>query len=171
PTGTADPLALRRQALGVITTVLARGYHLSLKQWLTLALAGYDAAVKQPAAPANQRRLSFFEGRLRALWTAAHPPDAVDAVVAARFDDLFATRARLLALVEFESRPDFAPVATTFKRVTKILKDAADGAVDPARFEAPEERVLHEAIQRVGGVVRERLRENDFSGALSELAA
>jgi glycyl-tRNA synthetase beta chain len=171
PTGTADPLALRRQALGVITTVVSRGYHLSLRAWLGRALAAYDTAVKDPAAPALERLLAFFEGRLRALWAQDFPADAVDAVLAAGFDDFVDARARLAAVVEFEGRPDFGAVATTFKRVTKILKDAPDGSIDPGRFEMEEERALHDATRRVGERVRARMGSRDFGGALGELAA
>jgi glycyl-tRNA synthetase beta chain len=171
PTGTADPLALRRQALGIVATVLARGYHLSLSRWLSRALAAYDGVVEEPPEPALRRLLAFFEGRLRALWGAEHPADAVDAVLAAGFDDLLDARARLVALVEFERRPDFKPVATTFKRVSKILKDAPDGPVDPARFEENEERALHAAVREVGERVRALTQGHDFAGALAALAA
>jgi glycyl-tRNA synthetase beta chain len=170
PTGTADPLALRRQALGIITTVLARGYHLSLSTWLSRALSGFDGLVREDPAPALARLLTFFEGRLRALWGAEHPADAVDAVLAAGFDDLVDARARLMAVVEFERRPDFGPVALTFKRVAKILKDAPDAAVEPARFEAEEEVALHEATARIGAEVRARAERRDFAGALVELS-
>jgi glycyl-tRNA synthetase beta chain len=170
PTGTADPLALRRQTIGIVTIVLARGYHLSLRGALVRALAGYDGVVKQPSEPALERLLSFFEGRLRALWTAEHPADAVDAVLAAGFDDLRDARERLLAVVEFERRSDFGPVATTFKRVSRILKDAPDGEVQAARFEVPEEGKLHEATAEVRTRMRQHLERREFAAALAALS-
>jgi len=72
--------------------------------------------------------------------------------------------------VEFERRPDFGPVALTFKRVAKILKDAPDAVVEPARFEAEEEHALHEATARIGAEVRARAERRDFAGALVELS-
>lgn len=169
PTGTADPLALRRQTLGIVTTVAAHGYHVSLRQCLERALAGYDGVVKQPAAPAMERLLTFFEGRLRSAWTTDHAPDVVDAVLAVGFDDLLDARARLQAVAAFQKRPDFAAVATTFKRVAKILKDVIEGPVEAAHFEHEEEAALQSAttavVERVGALVAQR----NFDGALTEL--
>lgn len=171
PTGTADPLALRRQTIGIVSTLLTHRYHLPLRGALEDALAGYEGIVKQPAGPALERLLAFFEGRLRSLWSADHAGDAVDAVLAAGFDDLLDAKARLGAIAAFQRREGYEAVATTFKRVARILKDKVEGPIEPARFEMHEERALAAATAEVGERVRQRMHERDFPAALEELVA
>jgi glycyl-tRNA synthetase beta chain len=96
--------------------------------------------------------LEFVRGRLKAQWGEEFPPDVVDAVLAAGFDDVVDARQRLEALAEVKARPDFVPLAVAFKRVANIQEKAGGpGAarVDPALLRDEAERQLLAELERV----------------------
>ena len=90
--------------------------------------------------------LEFFRGRFVNLLGNDYPGDAVDAAVAAGFDDLVDVKARIAALAEFKTHPDFEPLAVAFKRVGNIIKEGTDAPVDPALFQDAAEGALYEAF-------------------------
>ena len=180
PTGAADPFALRRACLAIIRIVLGRGYRLSLSAAVEEALRLLEpklAGVKRKAGEVAPREqvLEFFRGRLKALWTEQHRPDVVEAVLAAGFDDLVAARMRLEALSSLVGQADFAPLAGAFKRVANIVekqgKDVARGEVDPQRLTDEAERQLHAAFLQARTRVAERMKADDFPGALKEITS
>jgi glycyl-tRNA synthetase beta chain len=152
-TGAADPFGLRRAAIGILRILLDRGYHLSLAAAVeeTLdALAGVRLA--QDRAVVAEQVLDFVRGRLKAQWSEEFPPDLVEAVLSAGFDDVVDARKRLEALAEVKARPDFVPLALAFKRVANIQEKAGGtGAarVDPALLRDDAERRLLAEIERV----------------------
>jgi glycyl-tRNA synthetase beta chain len=161
-TGAADPFGLRRAAIGILRILLGRGYHLSLATAIeeTLnALQGVKLA--QDRAVIAEQVLDFLRGRLKAQWSEEFPPDLVEAVLAAGFDDVVDARKRLEALSEVKARPDFAPLAVAFKRVANIQEKAGGtgaASVDPALLRDDAERRLLAEIERVeaeGATLRE----------------
>jgi glycyl-tRNA synthetase beta chain len=152
-TGAADPFGLRRAAIGILRIVLDRGYHLSLAAAIeqTLdALAGVKLA--QDRAVVAEAVLDFVRGRLKAQWSEEFPPDLVEAVLSAGFDDVVDARKRLEALAEVKSRPDFLPLAVAFKRVANIQEKAGGAGaarVDPGLLRDDAERRLLAEIERV----------------------
>src|SRR5581483_9353103 len=168
PTGAKDQFGLRRACLGVINITLARGYRYSLEA--AIEQAGKGAPFKStPLADV----LDFFRGRLEALWREAHRPDAVEAVLSAGFDDMVGAQKRLEALSQQVKRPDFAPLAITFKRVANIVekqaKDVAKGAVDPARLTHDAEKALNGALGKVRDEVLSAAKADDYSRALDRV--
>src|SRR6185436_14465936 len=84
PTGTADPLALRRAAIGVLRTVLVAEWDLSVSAAVVAAHAGYGGVALDLDAAATAERLSgFLAQRLRGVLGQALPNDVVDACIAA----------------------------------------------------------------------------------------
>ncbi len=166
PTGAKDQFALRRACLAVINVTLARGYRFSLS-------AANDEAGKGFKSHAKADVLDFFRGRLEAQWRETHRADAVDAVLAAGFDDLVGAHKRLQALALQMKRPDFAPLAATFKRVANIVnkqaKDIAKGAVDSARLTDDAEKALNTAVTKVAEEVRGAAKADDYARALERV--
>ena len=138
PTGTADPFALRRAALGVLRTLLDRGWNLSLTDAVGLAYARLEGVKLDLSLEDLQKKLGdFFRDRLRGLLVAELPTDVVDACLAASFDDPVDVRARARALAELPADVR-ARAGEVFKRATNIAKDAPAG--DP---KAPKEIEAH----------------------------
>ncbi len=178
PSGAADPFALRRACLSVIRIVLERGYRFSLSQAVDAALEALApklANIKRKAGePAPREQvMDFFRGRLKALWTEQYRTDVVEAVLAAGYDDLVSAHQRLRALASLVGQADFAPLAVAFKRVVNIVekqgKDVARGEVETQRLTDDAERELHAAFLQARTRVADRVKADDFPGALREI--
>ena len=186
PTGSKDPFALRRAALGVIRLVLENKLRLNLRDVFGFAYSGfYDHggqgggfAQNQPKAVIAQL-LEFFADRLKvALKEQGVRHDLVSAVFAlGDEDDLVRLMARVKALQDFVEGEAGANLLAGYRRASNIVrieekKDSAahDGAVDPAKLVLPEEQALFAALQQEGLAARKRLGSEDFVGAMSALA-
>jgi glycyl-tRNA synthetase beta chain len=171
PTGTADPYALRRQALGVINIILDRGYSLPLDGLIDASLAILGGRLQRPDTAVKDDVLEFFRGRFANLLIAqGRPYDVVDAVLAADATDLVRAAAKVRAMEAFKADADFEPLAVGFKRVVNIVKDFKDGAVDPALFQSDAEGALHAASTQSRRTVDALIAAADYPAALTELA-
>jgi glycyl-tRNA synthetase beta chain len=170
PTGSADPYALRRSALGVINIILSRGYRLSLGALVDASLGLLATKLTRPASEVKGDVLEFFKGRFVNLLGDRYPGDSIDAVVAVNCDDLIDAAARISALTDFKSRPDFAELSVTFKRVGNIVKEGIDAKIDKALFEDPAEEALFAAVDSVAKVVEAAVGNRDYVLALTEIA-
>jgi len=149
PTGAADPYALRRATIGIIAIILDKGYRLSLRSLIGDSLELLAAKLNRPKELVASDVLEFFRSRLVNLLGSSFATDAVDAAIAAGFDDLVDVKTRIAALAEFKTHPDFEPLTVAFKRVGNIIKEGIDAPIDPALFQDGAEGDLYEAIQKV----------------------
>lgn len=171
PTGSADPYALRRSALGIINIVLDREYKLSLSSLLDESLALLAPKLTRPVHEVKGDVLEFFRGRFVNLMSDRYPTDAVDAATAVDCDDLPDAASRIAALAAFKARPDFGELAVTFKRVGNIVKEGIDGKVTPTLFENPAENALAAAVDNVRRSVHAAIGVKDYVTALTEIAS
>ncbi len=170
PTGTADPYALRRQALGIINIILQKRYPLSLTLLIDESLAILAPLLKRSSEEAKADILEFFRGRFEnQLLSQGHPYDVVDAVLATGIEDLVRAEAKIRSMEEFKSDPDFAPLAVAFKRVVNIIRNAEKGEL-AREHSCTEERELHEAFLAIRQIVMSRSAEGDYRAALIALA-
>ena len=171
PTGTADPYALRRQALGVINVILSKRYHFSLSSLIDRSLAILGPLLKRSPDETKTAILDFFKGRFEnQLISQDHPYDVVDAILATGIDNLVVADEKIRAMTAFKSHPDFQPLAIAFKRVVNIIRGFQSGAVDPGLFSCIEEKNLHEAFLKIRETVFTLISRGDYSGVLGELA-
>ena len=163
PTGSKDPFALRRAALGVIAIVRANALRLSLGEHVDADL------------------LRFLHDRLKvALREEGARHDLIDAVVGPGSDDLLAVVLRVEALGAFLDTEDGRNLLAGTRRAANILQAeekkgtrVAD-AVDPSLFDTAEERDLLAAIERAeadAGAAMEGERYEDAMRALAALRA
>ncbi|MFH1026533.1 MAG: glycine--tRNA ligase subunit beta [Pseudomonadota bacterium] len=170
PTGAADPYALRRATIGIISIILEKGYRLSLQSMINRSLELLAAKLTRPQEQVAADVHDFFRGRFVNLLANDFAADAVDAAVSARFDDLVDVRDRIAALAAFKSHPDFEPLAGAFKRVGNIIKEGNDAPVNPALFLDPAEGCLHEAVLSAQSMVDSRVMSGEWLDALTEIA-
>ena len=171
PTGTADPYALRRQALGIINIILAKRYHFSLGSLIDESLAILGPLLKRSPDETRTAILEFFKGRFEnQLISQGHPYDVVDAILATGIDNLVVANEKIRAMETFKSDPDFQPLAIAFKRVVNIIRGFQNGAVDPALFSGPEERNLHEAFLKIRETVLTHISGGNYPHVLVDLA-
>jgi len=176
PTGSKDPFALRRAALGVIRLIVENGLRLPLAEVFQGAFGAYNL---DGAAPLDQL-LSFFADRLKVvLKERGVRHDLVDAVFAlGGEDDLVRLLARVQALQDFLATDDGANLLTAYRRAANILrieekKDGAsyDGAPDRSLLSQSEEQVLADALETAGAAVDPLIAAEDFAGAMAKYAA
>ncbi|MBB4427919.1 glycyl-tRNA synthetase beta chain [Bradyrhizobium sp. CIR48] len=178
PTGSKDPYALRRAALGVIRLIAENGLRLSLTKVAASALAGL--LVK----PADATRLpsdllAFFADRLKVqLREQGARHDLVDAVFAlGGQDDLLMIVRRVEALGKFLESDDGKNLLAGTKRASNILsieekkdKRSFDGAPDAALYGLTEEKALAKAIGEVQAEASAAVAKEDFAAAMSAMA-
>jgi glycyl-tRNA synthetase beta chain len=173
-TGAADPFGLRRAAIGILRILLGRGYHLSLSAAVEETLDALEGVkLAQDRAVIAEQVLDFLRGRLKALWGEELPPDLVEAVLAAGFDDVLDARQRLEALAQAKARPDFAPLAAAFKRVANIQEKAGGpgtARVDPALLRDEAERRLLAELERVEAEASTARERRDYPAVLRTVA-
>jgi glycyl-tRNA synthetase beta chain len=170
PTGSADPFALRRSAIGVINIILDKGYREPITSLINASLDLLAPKLTRPREDVQKDVLEFFKGRFVNQMTDRYPSDVVDAVVAVSFDDLVDAAARIKALAEFRKRSDFAHMAVAFKRVCNIVKQGVETPVSEALFEDAAEGALYQAYQAVVGKVEGAVARHDYVEALAEIA-
>ena len=174
PTGAADPYALRRCTLGIISIILAKGYRLSLSNDLITKsinlLHSNNVNFTRERPMVQWQIFDYFKNRFTNLLSNDYPSDIVDAAVSADFNDLVDVKDRIAALTEFKSHPDFEPLSVAFKRVGNIIKEGVDAPVDPSLFQNDAEGGLYEAIQEVKIAADELIMSGAWLKALTVIA-
>lgn len=171
PTGTADPYALRRQALGVINIILTKRYGLPLDFLIDESLKLLDSTLKKPAAEIKKDVQEFFAGRYQnQLISQGYAYDTVEAVLAGGLTDFVLASEKIKALQAFRSNPEFEPISIAFKRVDNILKDFRNPKVDTALFVTDAERNLYSAVNEISQQIIGGIEKNNYNLALQEMA-
>ena len=171
PTGTADPYALRRSAIGILSIILERGYALRIPELVARSVALLEAKLTRPAAEVRSDVIAFIRLRLVNMLTAQqYPQDVVDAVLSAAFEEPVDSVERVKALAALKGREDFEPLAVAFKRVVNIIKGGVEAAIDPSLFEDAVETALYSALQRVRSEVAGQVAKRDYQAALETIA-
>ncbi len=170
PTGSEDPYALRRQALGIISMIYGNGIRTSLKSMIAKAVELLKAEPDK-AASLEADILDFFRQRVNVQLTGdGFGYDSVDAVLAREFDDIVDARNRVVALSEFRTAGGFEPFITAFKRVANIIPEGFKGALDPSMLAEPSEKELYERFQEVRPGIRKMIQEERYGDALDAIA-
>ena len=170
PTGAADPYALRRATIGMISIIMDKGYRLSLSDLLDRALQQLAPKLTRPQDEVKRDLQEFFRGRLVNLLGNAYPADVVDAVVSADFDDLADCAQRVRALDTFRQRDDFQPLTVAFKRVCNIVKEGVDAPVDPSLFKDEAEHTLYRVLQETKNAAQQKVEQHQYLEALADIA-
>ncbi len=171
PTGTADPYALRRSAIGILNILVDRGYRLSLPGLVAESLRLLQPKLTRPVIEIGAEVGEFIRQRFFHMLTGqGFPQDVVEAVLSAGFDDPIDALERVRALAELKGREDFEPLAVAFKRVVNIIKGGVPGPVRPELFEAASEKELAAALQQVREQADAAVRRGDYPAALRAIA-
>lgn len=188
PTGSKDPFALRRAALGVIRLIVENNLRLRLLKVLECAVGSFGRAFKkdvdEPELAGRVRvfndLLAFFADRLKVhLKGEGVRHDLIDAVFSlGSEDDLVRLLARVDALSALMGSDDGANLLAAHKRATNILrieekKDGKSyaGTPDESVFVDDAERTLFAALNTAGAASRTLVGEEKFADAMTALAA
>lgn len=170
PTGSQDPYALRRQALGIINILLDANYHLSMYKVIagSLYLLNIPAEETKKLVP---QIAEFLKQRLRNLMIdQGIRYDVVDAVMAEErnddFADLVARAQALNSFVAAEEAPALIQAATRVANLCKKIEE--ETAINPQLFVAPAEGELHDAAVASSKEVLAATVKYDYAAVLAE---
>jgi glycyl-tRNA synthetase beta chain len=179
PTGSKDPYALRRAALGVIRLITDNALRLSLLQIAKSALTGLPGKGAGDSDKLAADLLSFFADRLKVqLREQGARHDLVDAVFAlGGQDDLLLVVRRVEALGKFLDTDDGKNLLAGTKRASNILaieekkdKRSFDGTPDASLYTLDEEKALAKAIGEVKAEAGAAVAKEDFAAAMRVMA-
>jgi glycyl-tRNA synthetase beta chain len=183
PSGSKDPFALRRQANGIVKTIVEHKLPLNLAQILTDSRDGYKASeAEKKFSLSGQAYIeavrSFFRERLefylRDVLGLAY--DVVNATLAAGADDVVDAVARAQAVAKVRPSSDFESISVAFKRMKNILRQASETKkvvaepFNPAALKDAEEKKLAEAVPEVAKKVKELSGSRQYESALHEIS-
>ena len=187
PSGSRDPFALRRAALGVIRLIIENQLRLPLLKtfqqayWLPLEnqVPGARGIPLVLASDATARELlAFLAERLKVhLREQGIRHDLIGAVFALAEDDLIRLTARVDALAKFLHTDDGTNLLVGYRRASNIVaieekrhNARYDGEIEFDQLEQPEERILAESLVRVSERVETELRQEFFESAMIALS-
>lgn len=188
PTGSKDPFALRRAALGVIRIVAENGLQLRIRPFLKSWDTEYRPKTTDPVIGGPEGKwplywhylIAFFHDRLKVyLRDQGMRHDLIDATLAAKKeqnDDLLLIIRRVQALSSLLGTEAGEALLAGTKRATNILAAeekqglSFDQPVDPSLFEQDEERALFEALEMQEKRAEDAIEAEDYDTALNALA-
>jgi len=175
PTGASDPYALRRQGIGILQIMANKGFTFSLKKLIKNSVELFRDKCDTDMDSVAQMVCDFLRDRVAHLLVEeGFAKDTVSAVTSVSIDNVPDVWKRVSALKKLRLKPDFEPLAVTFKRVGNIIKktDEMDiGDVDPSLFQDNSETDLYTAYERIKGNVFDKLDKDEFDQALLDIAS
>lgn len=155
PTGSSDPLGVRRAALGIIRTILAGRLQINIEKLIKDALELLPAGNKDVADEINE----FFIQRLVIFLSDKYSKNVLESCTKNALADLN----DYISRVEAVSKLDCPPLLESANRVLRMLKQDSEKSVNEALFKEPAERELYKQIQTVTA--------SDYDAYLKELEA
>jgi len=173
PTGTADPYALRRHALGIIRIIRAKKIGISLKDFVSKSGFILNQAVTFDREKVVDRVLDFIKDRFKNLLLSEGIPQGfVEAVITIDFSFLNQIEERIVALRRFrEISKDFGRLTISFKRIMNIVRGfEGTDKVNPDLFEHTSEENLWKTFQSVKDNVQKEIDRGTHFDALNSIA-
>jgi len=149
PTGSKDPLALRRAGQGIVRILWEQGWALTPTDLISVALGVVGSKATRPAAETTEALLAFFKDRVAyQLELAGYAGSVRRSALSAGWEDLKDLKARCEALSAFAEDARFASLAQSAKRIGNILKDEMPAdAFDVGVLQEPTEKALSDRLQ------------------------
>ena len=169
PTGSQDPFALRRQALGLVNMIIEAKYHLSLSAIVAKAMDLYGIEDEKARAKMQQDVADFIRLRLKNVLESIRY-DVVDAVLA-DVDDIYAVALRAKAVADYVTDADAAAGVQAFVRVANLAKKAESAEVSADLFQTDAERNLFAAYEKASAAVDSDIASESYAEAITALAA
>ena len=173
PTGSQDPYALRRQALGICHIILAHRCDLSLRSLIEQAYGGFSQYQLQASLEEVAGRLEeFFRARLRNIFMdQGYAYDLVEASLGSDSDRIVTVNRRLHALRAQRQTPEFEALLTAFTRASNLARHATTDAIDPALLTEDGEVGLYQAWSRIKKEIMRLEQQDQIEQALFAAAS
>lgn len=172
PTGSKDPFALRRAALGVLRILIDGKLDIDLEKLVQMATQQHGAALTVATTAADV--FDFLLGRYRAMYEEQGiTVDVIQAVQACRPTVARDFDRRVKAVAHFRTLPEAAALAAANKRVSNILakETVTGGEIERNLLQAGAEQDLATAVTTLSAKVAPLYAAGDYTAALTELAS
>jgi glycyl-tRNA synthetase beta chain len=170
PTGSQDPYALRRQALGIVNILIDSSYHVSMNAMLvqTMDLLGIVPEKREKLLIEIQE---FFRLRIKNILADENIRyDIVDAVMGTSVDDIYDTWLRAKAMANDGGSSEMQKAVQAFTRVGNLVKNVTDvQAIDESLFTVDEERVLYFAYKDAYEEIQSMTERKDYCSILNAM--
>jgi glycyl-tRNA synthetase beta chain len=180
PTGSSDPFALRRAALGIVKIILEKNLPLSLSAAISAAAKSLKEHAPRIEAPdaVQKQVLDFLLERARYILRErrGYAYDEINAAFTAGADDLGDAVERVAAVKAIRDTKNFAPLAASFKRIRNILEksagkgDKGQGTVKQELLRDAAELQLYTVVQRIGEEATRLKKEKKYRKALEKIS-
>ncbi len=158
PTGSEDPFALRRQALGIINILQENDLHITLNFLVNKSLENHEL-FDQAGNKREKQVLQFFRQRLEGFYLSkGYTHDAINAALSSAELNITDVSQRIKTIADMKKESGFAALLTAAKRVYNILAKVKPGNVEESRLTESQEKELF----RAAGEVKIKLDANDF---------
>ena len=169
PTGSQDPFALRRQALGLVNMMMEAKYALSISSVVELAMDLYGIEDEEARKKMQKDVADFMRLRLKnVLADEKVRYDIVDAVLE-DVDDIYSVELRAQAVAGFLASEQAEKQVQAFVRAANLAKKAESSFIDAGLLKAAEENALYQVYASVSDEVQQLLEAKDYEGALEAL--
>lgn len=172
PTGSKDPYALRRQAIGLIRIITENKLTVDLNVLVDQAVAQYGSQLENADTATDV--LAFISDRLKNHYAdSGINPAVFEAVKAANPHSITDFDARIASVIEFEKLPEADALAAANKRVRNILSklDAVPSSIDESLFQETAEKALFSALNKATSEGQAELENADYTAYFTRLSA
>ena len=171
PTGSQDPYALRRQALGIINILMDNNLDISLKELVDLTLDNYSFIEFNKEEVLNQI-MDFFKDRIKNLFRdLGIRYDVIDAILSSNIDDIADMYARAMALNSWIDKDELVEMLTAFNRVATLAEKAETNDVNIGLMREEAEFNLYQQFQEIRSNVEHLLADKEYTKALDAFAS
>jgi len=168
PTGSQDPFALRRQALGIVNLLTGARWSLSISAIVELAMDLLKITDAVGREKIQQEVADFMRLRVKNVLSNSTRYDIIDAVID-NVDDVFEVTLKAAAVEQFIATPDSTKNIQSFVRVSNLAKKAESNEMDAELYTLDAEKVLYKAFEAIKIVAGELIDKKDYLGALDAL--
>ncbi|MDK2562765.1 glycine--tRNA ligase subunit beta [Romboutsia sedimentorum] len=171
PTGSQDPYALRRQALGIINILMDSKLDVELKELALLALENYTN-IEFNKEEVLSHMMEFFKERIKNLFRELGIRyDVIDAVLSSKIDDISDMYARAIELNNWLQKDELVEMLTAFNRVSTLAQKSISSTVDKDLLKEEAEIKLYNEFNDTKDKVKELLNQKKYSESLDCFAS
>lgn len=170
PTGSQDPFALRRQALGLVNMLIEAGWQFSISGLVDKCLELYSLTGEKARAKMQQDIADFLRLRLKnVLESEKIRYDVIDAVLT-EVDDIYAVECRAEAVAGFLQGAEAMGCVQSFVRVGNLAAKAGEAGFEESKMTEEAEKALAGACKVAETEMQTFIGKHDYAGALGALS-
>lgn len=171
PTGSQDPYALRRMAIGALNTLITSKISVPLEQFVSLALENYSGKIEFDKDKTETEIMDFMKQRLKnALLEQGLNHDVINSVLESDESVVFDIYQKAKVIENFATSSN-KEILDSFNRVINISKDNKNDEVNESLFAVDEEKNFYSTLKTAKDKLSETLKKKDFEGSLKILSA